>query len=98
MSLSSSDRRETRATVRDAAVVWAGQRDNKRGNKKKGTRGSEGAQREVADSERKISRRGSRGTNSASEGGGAALDFTEMFYWSSLTCVALKAEIPFIIS
>lgn len=31
----------------------------KEGNEKKGTRGSEGVRREVADSKRKISRRGS---------------------------------------
>lgn len=47
---------EKRATVRDAAVMWAGKRKDKR--KEMGKRGS-GSHREVADSERKISRRGS---------------------------------------
>lgn len=50
---------EKRATVSDAAVMWAGKRKSKEEIKRKGTRGSEGVRREVADSERKISRRGS---------------------------------------
>lgn len=41
-----------RATVSDAAVMWAGKVQKER-------RGSEGMRREVAESERKISRRGS---------------------------------------
>jgi len=51
------------ATVSDAAVVWAGKKKKrlkkKRKRKEMATRGSEGVRREVADSKRKISRRGS---------------------------------------
>lgn len=54
---------EKRATVSDAAVVWAGKKKKrlkkKRKRKEMATRGSEGVRREVADSKRKISRRGS---------------------------------------
>lgn len=51
--------REKRATVGDAAVTWAGYKVFKKERKEMETRGSEGGCAEVADSERKISRRGS---------------------------------------